>query len=458
MTWLWRRFGWLALLLSLTGLMAFVTSDWRAAWGVLATSMVLWALYDALGAQRLRRWMRRPQGSAIEHLGPWGDAGERAAKLWRDWQRDIRSEQQRLSEFLAAIQASPNGIVLLDAQNRIEWCNATAQRLFGFELPRDRLQHVANLLRDPDFVDYINGGELHRECTITAPVSVHSAALIRVSIQLYNYGVGQKLMLVRDVTQVERADAMRRDFVANVSHEIRTPLTALRGYVETLQTLPLNEAERKQALVVMADQAHRMESLVGDLLVLSRLDGAAPPPIGQWVSVVDLLSKIERRMSSGRRHEHDFVQILEFHGELDAIEAEADSAVTNLLSNARRYTPAGRLIELSARRNSNGDLLIAVRDEGMGIAPEHLSRLTERFYRVDKSRSRDTGGTGLGLSIVKHVMQRHGGELLIESMEGVGSTFTLRWPSVRVRTRPATAMTDGIGATVDAVAESRSAF
>jgi two-component system, OmpR family, phosphate regulon sensor histidine kinase PhoR len=253
-------------------------------------------------------------------------------------------------------------------------------------------------------------------------------------VQLFVYGEDQRLMLARDITQVERADAMRRDFVANVSHEIRTPLTALRGYVETLQTLPLDERERSDALAVMADQAQRMEALVSDLLQLSRLDGAPQPLSGQWFSVNDLLLKIEQTMSKIRRPSHDFVQTIEFEGELDAVAAEVESAVTNLLTNAVRYTPAGKRIELSVR-SGGGDLLIAVKDEGIGIGIEHIARLTERFYRVDKSRSRDTGGTGLGLSIVKHVMQRHGGELLIDSAEGAGSTFTLRWPANRVRAR-----------------------
>jgi two-component system, OmpR family, phosphate regulon sensor histidine kinase PhoR len=158
-----------------------------------------------------------------------------------------------------------------------------------------------------------------------------------------------------------------------------------------------------------------------------------PPLAGQWFDVNQLLLKIEQRMSMGRLLSHDFVQKIDFSGLLDAVEAEADSAITNLLTNAARYTPVGQRIELWVRQNAAGDLLVSVKDEGIGIAAEHLTRLTERFYRVDKSRSRDTGGTGLGLSIVKHVMQRHGGELQVESTEGVGSTFTLRWPASRVR-------------------------
>jgi two-component system, OmpR family, phosphate regulon sensor histidine kinase PhoR len=255
---------------------------------------------------------------------------------------------------------------------------------------------------------------------------------------------GLLLVLSNDVTERLKAEAMRRDFVANVSHEIRTPLTVLAGFVETLATLPVTEAERKRMLTLMTQQAQRMQALVADLLTLARLEGSPRPPVDQWVPLQQLWDAVEtqtRQLSQGR-HVLVFGGLesgdLADHGPLAALElagseSELLSAFGNLCSNAVRYTPAGGRIELLWRHEAHGDGCFEVRDTGLGIAREHLARLTERFYRVDGSRSRETGGTGLGLSIVKHVMQRHGGRLEIDSEPGRGSTFRLVLPAVRLR-------------------------
>jgi two-component system phosphate regulon sensor histidine kinase PhoR len=238
------------------------------------------------------------------------------------------------------------------------------------------------------------------------------------------------------VTALEQAENMRRDFVANVSHEIRTPLTVLTGFVETLQNLPLDEAERTRYLGLMSAQAHRMQALVSDLLVLSRLEGSPPPPVQEWTPARALLATCEqeaRGLCAALRKSQD----LHFEADADlsvAVETmEWTGAMSNLVANAIRYTPNGGSIEVRWRVVYGGRAEFSVRDSGEGIAPEHLPRLTERFYRVDRSRSRETGGTGLGLAIVKHVAQRLGGELRIESAVGVGSTFTLCLAAGRVR-------------------------
>jgi two-component system phosphate regulon sensor histidine kinase PhoR len=242
-----------------------------------------------------------------------------------------------------------------------------------------------------------------------------------------------KLVLSQDVTERERNDSMRRDFVANVSHEIRTPLTVLSGFIETMSNLPLTAVEKKRVLELMAQQAHRMQTLVDDLLILAQIEGSPRPPADRWVPLQRVLAQVQgaaEGLSAGRHSLHfagdDAVQIA-------GAESELHSAVANLVSNAIRYTPAGGRVDVTWSMRPDGGAQLEVRDSGVGIQKEHLPRLTERFYRVDGSRSRDTGGTGLGLSIVKHVVQRHGGELDIRSEPGQGSSFTLVFPAVRVR-------------------------
>ena len=261
----------------------------------------------------------------------------------------------------------------------------------------------------------------------------------KLSIQLLPYGEGQQLLLSRDITDLTLADSMRRDFVANVSHEIRTPLTVLAGFVETLQSLPLDPEQQQHYLDLMAVQANRMQTLVSDLLTLSRLEGSPPPSVSEQVALAPLMAQIEadaRALSAlqGSTGEpvHDLVFVPTPAWHLLGARSELQSALSNLVSNAVRYTPAGGRIEVAWRVLGN-EVLFTVRDTGPGIAPEHLPRLSERFYRVDRSRSRETGGTGLGLAITKHVVQRHGGELRIESQLGVGSTFMLLFPTQRVQ-------------------------
>jgi len=265
------------------------------------------------------------------------------------------------------------------------------------------------------------------------------------------YGDGKKLLLSQDVTERERSDAMRRDFVANVSHEIRTPLTVLTGFLETMSNLPLTEAERRRVLELMSQQTQRMQTLVGDLLTLAQLEGSPRPPPDRWVRLEGLMAQVHadaQALSAGR---HAFGFDVPQGAQIAGAEAELQSAVANLVNNAVRYTPSGGRIDVTWSMREDGTGQIEVRDDGIGIAREHVPRLTERFYRVDGSRSRDTGGTGLGLSIVKHVVQRHGGELEIRSEPGKGSTFTLVFPAARVRQDGAAA---GPRRSVDRIASS----
>ena len=371
--------------------------------------------------------------------GVWGDIASRVRRLLRQRDRSIADAENRLHDFLLALQASPNGVVLLNPQARIEWCNQTAASHFGLNPQRDVQQVIGNLVRDPAFADYLSarkfGSELQipgRNSTPTCPVNL--------SVQIHPYGGGRLLLLSRDVTALEQALAMRRDFVANVSHEIRTPLSVLAGFVETMQTLDLSEAERERYLHLMAQQAVRMQTLVSDLLTLSRLEGSPVPGVEVWTRLTSLMQQLEQdaqALTQVIRPLHGQAHHLVFECQIDVqvagVAHELHSAMSNLVSNAVRYTPAGGNIGVRVSGLPDGRAEFVVTDTGPGIAPEHLPRLTERFYRVDRSRSRETGGTGLGLAIVKHVVQRHGAELIIDSQVGQGTTFHIVFPAVRVR-------------------------
>lgn len=373
-------------------------------------------------------WLRSSSSPAPMTLGYWGDLVYRIGRVVEIGRQESERERERLREFLGAIEASPNGVLLLDAGERIVWLNAQAADHFGLHPQRDLRQRVTNLIRHPAFVRMM---QLRQECPALT-LTMHDGRSL--ALMLRNYGEGAQLILSQDVSERERTEAMRRDFVANVSHEIRTPLAALSGFVETLSTLPLQESERARVFEVMGQQAHRMQALVDDLLTLARLEGSPRPAADSWWDLDRLLDLVHAEVQalSGGRHELDWPQSASGL-ELAGIESEMHSALTNLLSNAVRYTPAQARISLEIRREEDGALQLLVRDSGPGIAAEHLPRLTERFYRVDGSRSRATGGTGLGLSIVKHICNRHGGQLRIESELGVGSCFSLYWPAVRVR-------------------------
>lgn len=404
---------------------------------------LLWVLVDVYRGTRLLGWLRVGDVSDVAmRTGLWGEVSDRVRRLVRAREQTIRESQNRLQEFLAALQASPNGVLLLDSEGRIEWFNEMAASHFGLDAQRDMLQHLGNLVRDPGFAAYFAGHDFQADLVMPGRQSTPGRP-VTLSVHLHPYGDGRLLLLSRDVTALEQAEAMRRDFVANVSHEIRTPLTVLGGFVETLQTLPLSDDERERYLALMAQQAERMQTLVSDLLTLSRLEGSPPPGALDWVAVPFLMRQLEqdgRALSavlspaSDRSHKLIFGSFLE--GELAGSNNELLSAMSNLISNALRYTPPGGEIHVRTLMLPDGRAEFSVSDTGPGIAPEHLPRLTERFYRVDRSRSRDTGGTGLGLAIVKHVAQRHDAELKIESVPGKGSVFKIIFPASRTRHRP----------------------
>ncbi|OGB06277.1 MAG: phosphate regulon sensor histidine kinase PhoR [Burkholderiales bacterium RIFCSPHIGHO2_12_FULL_61_11] len=408
-----------------------------AALGALAVVLLRMGL-DHWRGRRLLVALRTDALQALPQRGGdiWGELAQRIARMRRDSEMQLRQSEARLKEFLVALENSPNGVVLLDEKGRIEWCNQTAATHFGFDAQRDQFQSIGNLVRDPVFAAYLASGKYDHEVVLSMPAP--ASLPLKLSVQVHPYAGNRRLMLSRDVTAVEQAEAMRRIFVANVSHEIRTPLTVLAGFIETLQTLPLEEAERIRYLNLMAQQSHRMQTLVSDLLTLSRLEGSLQPGSGEWTPIHALMDYCEQEgRALSRTLPHAQGQTLRFEirwdCEVAGSQTELTSAMSNLVSNAVRYTPAGGCIDVIWQSLPDGAAEFSVSDTGPGIAPEHIAHLTERFYRVDHSRSRETGGTGLGLAIVKHVLQRHGTVLKVQSTPGKGSTFSFAIPASRVR-------------------------
>jgi two-component system, OmpR family, phosphate regulon sensor histidine kinase PhoR len=405
--------------------------------GLSAASLALLTLSvaDTLKGYRVLDWLRNPDASPPDLPGLWGEVSSRVHRVVRKHEADIQTERDRLSQFLSAIEASPNGMLLLDDTEHITWISSTAAAHFGLDPVRDLAQRVTNLVRVPSFVQYLASGDYTDPVKILMPGGGQGTLLVTIRC----YGDGLKLVLSQDVTERERSEIMRRDFVANVSHEIRTPLTVLHGFIETLTNLKLTEVERKRVLMLMMQQADRMRILVTDLLMLAQIEGSPRPSSDIWCRVGDLLQRIENDALGLSKERHTLVFSTsppDLCIEIAGVESEWLSAMGNLVSNAIRYTPEGGNITVTWQTHPDGRGEFSVKDTGIGVDAEHIPRLTERFYRVDGSRSRDTGGTGLGLSIVKHVVQRHGGELRISSEKGKGSVFSLTVPTVRVRAKP----------------------
>jgi two-component system phosphate regulon sensor histidine kinase PhoR len=365
---------------------------------------------------------------APKAFGTWEEIYYRLNKLVRSWRDQVLEIEQQHSRFIQAVQATPNGVVMLNEDDQIEWCNGIAEKHFGVNAKRDAMQRITHILRKPAFVQYIIR-QNYRE-----PVRLTNMGMFEqftLDVQIFPYGDKQKLVLSQDVSQIEKTDSMRRDFVANVSHELKTPLTVLSGFLETVQELELNEADQKKYLDLMSVQTGRMKTLVEDLLTLAKLEGNPEPPVTQVVPMGVMLSRLQSDAQGLSQGRHQIVVEQRSQKNILGDDLELYSAFGNLVSNAVRYTPDGGNIKI--RWADVGDeAIFSVIDTGPGIAEEHIPRLTERFYRVDRSRSRDTGGTGLGMAIVKHVISRHHGELKIESKLGVGSEFSLSFPQQRI--------------------------
>jgi two-component system phosphate regulon sensor histidine kinase PhoR len=382
-------------------------------------------------ASLLAGWLERPRLEDIPNgMGIWTQVFARLYRARRTTEKNERRLQDNEERFRRTISALPEGIILVDLSLQIEWCNPVAEAHLGVSLTGDHGMRVTNLVRDPAFVSYMTSGQYELPLEFRPMARPNTALEVRV-IEVER----TRLMVIsRDITQREEVDAMRRDFIANVSHELRTPLTVVNGFMEMLlDARHEDEATRQHHLKLMQEQAQRMSRLVEDLLTLSRLESSESSLVEETVDVNLLMSEVadEARVLSGGRHQ---VEVRPAKAFLRANREELRSAFGNLVSNAIRYTPEGGRITLAWSMRDDGDGRFEVQDTGIGVAPEHISRLTERFYRVDKSRSRETGGTGLGLAIVKHVLLRHDAWLDIESEVASGSTFSAVFPASRIVT------------------------
>lgn len=413
---------------ALTALLIWAIFSHTAALIYLILALLYLMMRHAWQLYKLSQWLAKPDLQTIpEANGIWDDAFSRLYKMVKRHQQTKLDLAAELKHIEMATAAMPDGVLILNSVNRIEWCNPLAAEHFGLNPQRDIMQDITYLVRQPEFIDYLHEGNFN-EPLVMSP-SRHDD--LRLSIKLVYYGDNKRLMISRDITQLERIENMRRDFVANVSHELRTPLTVVNGFVENLQDMDdLNHAQISRALFLMAEQTKRMDNLVADLLTLSRLENDHNPVSVEVVDIPALLRAIYQDGLALSADKHPITLEIASQHNLTGNYDELRSAFSNLVSNAIRYTPAGGAILIRwAERGEQP--VFSVQDSGIGIAPQHIPRLTERFYRVDRSRSRETGGTGLGLAIVKHIALRHQGKLEVSSVENKGSTFSIVFPLKR---------------------------
>jgi two-component system phosphate regulon sensor histidine kinase PhoR len=403
-------------------------NEWAIAAGIFILSIPL--IYSYINLARLGRYI---QNDSLENMplpsGLWEEIFFRLQRLIKNLKQRMGQIEQQHDHFIEAFQASPNGIVMLDENDQIEWCNSIAEHFFGLIFKRDAMQRINFLIRRPEFIHYLNRRHFDEPLLIERMGPDSSLSLM---MQAFPFGQNRHLLLIQNVTDLQKADAMRRDFVANVSHEMRTPITVLMGFLETVQSLELAKEQRDQYFEMMMSQAQRMKSLVEDLLTLANLEANTQPAVTNVVKSETLMALLRNDAEALSKGKHQFSFEIDSTQNILGDEREILSAFSNLVSNAIRYTPDGGKINVKWSVNHQGQGEFAVSDTGPGIASEHLSRLTERFYRVDRSRSRDTGGTGLGLAIVKHIASRHQAQLMIESTPGKGSIFMLRIPRERL--------------------------
>jgi len=415
---------------------------------MMLVSLLLWGIFGALPAAiffgvaillrmigNLRRlaaleyWSLAPDSRNVpEDSGLWEDVFTRLNKMMRNQHTEREKHAAALQQIEQATSALPEGVAILDEADHIEWCNPLAETHFGLDSIRDVGQQITYLARQPEFVQYLTSANYEAPLTLRG---TRQDDLV-LSVKVVPYGINKKLLISRDITHLERIETMRRDFVANVSHELRTPLTVVNGFVETLQDMEkLDNEMSRRALALMGEQTKRMEGLVDDLLTLSRLENSQNTLVEEVVDVPVLLQSLQQDGQALSAGKHTLRLELDCNTKVQGNTAELRSAFGNLVSNAVRYTPHGGEIVIRWREQGDGKMVFSVKDSGIGIAPEHIPRLTERFYRVDRSRSRETGGTGLGLAIVKHIVSRHQGSLEIASEEGKGSTFSIAFPAKR---------------------------
>ena len=402
---------------------AIVWSMFGPAWGMALAFVCVSALLviQLVYLSKLGEWLDDPHSSKLpDGWGSWTNIFSRLYRLRRDDERNQSELTEWLARFRQAMQLLPDGVAIMDDVLFLEWCNPAAERHLGLALAKDKGMRVTNLVRHPAFIDYIILGRYEQPLTL----SLRDRKLI---VQIIPFENRRQILVTHDATESQRIEEMRRDFIANASHELRTPLTVIVGFLEIASSeMDLDTATRSAHLKLMTEQGKRMQRLIEDMLTLSRLESVDYPLRPERVGMAAMMEEIAQEATalSAGKHEVSFsVDGPDVKGSAE----ELRSAFGNLASNAVRYTPAGGKIHLSWQAGDEGPRFVAA-DTGIGIDQVHIVRLTERFYRVDKSRSRETQGTGLGLAIVKHVLLRHGGALTIKSEAGKGSEFIVTLP------------------------------
>ncbi|USH03007.1 phosphate regulon sensor histidine kinase PhoR [Grimontia kaedaensis] len=391
---------------------------------LLATVLVLlWNFYHQL---KLSDWLWKersltpPTGS-----GSWTPLFNGIYRLQKRNRRRRKELANLIRRFRNGAESLPDAVVVFEHDGSIVWCNKLAQELLGFRMPDDAGQYIANLIRTPEFIEYLSRAELGEPFEMRS--TLHASKTLE--FRTMPYAEGEYLMVVRDITQLKQLEGMRRNFFANVSHELRTPMTVLRGYLEMSEDPEMLVGPMwDKAHGVMTEQLTRMEGLVEQLLTLSKIEASVKIALDQKVDVpamLDVLEKEAQTLSGDQAHDFEFEidHSLQVLGDEDQLR----SAISNLVYNAVKHTPASAKIKVRWFKTRKGPRLEVI-DSGDGIAPQHIDRLTERFYRVDKARSRETGGSGLGLAIVKHALNHHESELEIKSKVGQGSTFSFTLP------------------------------
>ena len=374
---------------------------------------------------RLNIWLDHPDSEKLpDGWGAWNAVFARLYRVHRAEEKSSAELTEWLARFRQAMSLLPDGVVIMDDVLFLEWCNPVAERHLGLSMEKDKGMRITNLIRNPDFINYIVLGRYDQPLSMTLRDR-------RLIVQIIPFENRRQILVTHDATATDRIDSMRRDFIANASHELRTPLTVINGFLEIDMTQPdLDPDARREHMRMMREQGQRMQLLVEDMLTLTKLESADYPIRSDRVNMRVLLEKIcgEAKVLSAGKHK---ITLANNGPDILGSEEELHAAFSNLASNAVRYTPEGGEISLSWDDSEAGPKFV-VSDNGIGIPPEHISRLTERFYRVDKGRSRETHGTGLGLAIVRHALLRHKGGLSIESEVGKGSVFTASFPPIAV--------------------------
>lgn len=427
---IWQRSSNILFLVFITALLWMIFGAVKAL--IFFSVIMLWIVFHHIRhLVLLERWLQLSDHSPASipaGSGAWDEVYAHLARYVRQHSQSQEMLSIALKRMQSVTSAMPDGIVILDMNDRIEWCNQVAEQHLGISLALDVGQQITYLVRQIPFVEYLTARQY------SSPLILKQTRLqgLIISLQLVPYGYNQKLLISRDITRFEKIETMRRDFIANVSHELRTPLTVIGGFLETLSADDnVSSSFNKRALTLMTEQTTRMQRLIEDLLILSRLENEQNKVNEKIVNVVSLAQDLLQDAESLSAGRHQIKLNVASQDQLLGSEEELRSAFGNLVSNAIRYTADGGEIIISWEKRYDQGLFF-VQDSGIGIEPEHIPRLTERFYRIDNSRSRETGGTGLGLAIVKHVLNRHEARLEVISKVGKGSRFNIWFPAKRL--------------------------